>query len=1111
MEKKNLPDVLRGFLHCRRLTVQMIAALLFVFYTSGVAFGVATAQNVKFNVKMSNVAVTSILDYVASNTKYAFLYDDALVAPLPKVTVNSGEVAIEKVLSDCFSGTNVDYTIKNNTIVLSAKSVPTAAAQQPKKVNVTGKVLDSSKKPVVGATVIVLGTSIGAITDDKGSFALTANEGSEVEISFVGMISQKKKIIASTSNMVVELLADAMNVEDVVVVGYGTTSVRDFTGSVARIGAKEIGVKNVSGSSALMQNVAAGVQVSQATGRPGETSRIRVRGATSLKGSNDPLYVIDGIPTDDAAMFDAIPPSDIASIDVLKDASASAIYGSRAANGVVLVTTKKGGLDKKATFNVDYTASHDMQIQNFTMLTGDQFRDYLTRVAVETQRYEPANETAKLILDKNSNYVGTANTDWLDYVKQPAWRHNFNFSASGGSKDVSYYISTSIQDQTGMILGDDLTRYVGRVNLEANITNSFKIGTNLSATYSDQNSSGVSLQQAQGYRPDREVYDAEGNFLMNGSSPNPLASTKEVDNRDSYRFFGTIYGELEIIKNLKLKSSLSANQNMDYTYTFSPSFLDTSNGLAVAGQRDMRGFSTIWDNTLAYVKIMGDHSIDALVGVSFENVENQSLYLSKKGFAQDEIFTNVTGGTDYSQSSDTKTGRGLLSTFFRANYKYKDKYLATFTARYDGSSMFGKNNRYGFFPSGALAWRINKESFLKDVTAIDDIKIKVSAGRTGVQNLTSYSNRDLYTTAVYNGKPAIVHSQLGNPDIAWEQSTLYDAAVDYAFFGHRLSGSFGVYRKDTDGLIWGYSFPSSMAVGSMNRNIGSVRNSGIEFNVKGLIVDTKDLTFSLALNLSHNKNEVTKLETIGAFTAYNGDIIQGSQQALVQGYPMGAFIGYENSGIIQNKETVDALNKYAQDKGKGYYDGDKLYPGMLLYKDLNGDGTVDTNDRTVIGSPDPDLYGGIVAQLKYKNLSLDLDFGFQIGGKKMYSKTYQNVPSQLTGLVDYNLDNAWSKENPSSKVPARYFDQAVLRDTPDMLFDASYFRLQNIRLSYELPKFVKLNMRSSLFISATNLFTITSYPGTDPATVSGSGNFGGNYESSYPGMRTISFGAKLNF
>lgn len=1109
MEKKHLFANPKGFLNGRWLGTQLLIAIL-VLCTTGASAIATYAQSAKFNIKMNNVRIGNVLDYIAKNSEFTFFYDDKIIESLPNVSVNSTDATVEDVLTTCLKGTNINYTIKNKTIVLSRnENVAPKQLEQVKKITIKGKVIDNAKKPVPGATVIVTNSTTGAITDEKGSFVLTVNEGASIEVSFIGYKTEIIKITSAMKNLVVELKDDAFKVEDVVVVGYGTTAVKDFTGSVARITAKDIGVKNVAGASALMQNVASGVQVSQSTGRPGETSRIRVRGATSLTGSNDPLYVIDGVPTDDASMFDAIPASDISSIDVLKDASASAIYGSRAANGVVLVTTKKGSFDRKATFNVDYSASHDIQIKNFRMLDGDEFRSYLTDLAEKTQKYQPDNKTAKQILATGNGFLGSANTDWFKEVQQPAWRHNINMSASGGSKAISYYISGSIQDQKGMVIGDDLTRYVGRVNLDANITNSFKIGTKMTATYEDRQVSGTTLQASQGFRPDLPIYDQDGSYYWN-TGPNPVASTKKINDNDNYRFTGTVYGELEIIKDLKLKSSLSANQYVNSTYTFDPSFL-SSRKEAVASQSNGRGFSTIWDNTLTYNKLIGDHSIDALIGLSFENVESQSLYLAKKGYALDEIFINVAGGSDFSQANDSKNGRGLLSTFFRANYKYKDRYLLTFTARYDGSSMFGKNNRYGFFPSGAIAWRISEESFLKNARAIDDIKFKISAGKTGVQNMSSYSNRDLYSTVIYNGQNGISHSQIGNRDIAWEESTLYDAAVDYAFFGNKLTGSFGYYRKDTEGLIWSYAFPSSMAVSTMNRNIGSVRNQGLEFNVRGTVLQKNDISLVLGLNLSHNKNKVIKLEKDGAFTSYNGTIIQGSGQVLAEGYPMGSFLGYEFNGIIQDINRVQELNEYAGTKGKGYYDGVNLSPGMLEYKDLNGDGTIDNKDQTIVGTPDPDLYGGLMAQFKFKDLSIDLDFGFQIGGKKQYNKALQNVPNQLVGLVDYNLYNAWSEDNKSSNIPARYLEEGVARTSSMTLYDASYFRLQNIRVSYDLPTWKKMNMRPTVFISASNLFTITSYPGTDPATISNTGNFGGNYDSSYPGLRTISFGAKLNF
>lgn len=442
-----------------------------------------------------------------------------------------------------------------------------------------------------------------------------------------------------------------------------------------------------------------------------------------------------------------------------------------------------------------------------------------------------------------------------------------------------------------------------------------------------------------------------------------------------------------------------------------------------------------------------------------------------------------------------------------------DRYLFTFTARYDGSSMFGSNNRYGFFPSGAIAWRLSQEDFLKDVRFIDDLKIRFSAGTTGTQNLTSFSNRDLYEAGSYNGRPAIIHSQVGNRDIRWEKSVLYDFGVDFSFFNYKLAGSIGGYIKNTNDLIWAYDFPSSSVGGSMsmNRNVGSVTNRGVEVNLTSHLIANKDWDLHLSFNLAHNKNKVTKLVAEGATqTAMKGVIVQGSSnQVLAEGYPMGAFLGYAHNGIIQSWDRVNELNAYAQELGQDYYNGNELKPGNQELVDMDGNGKIESYDRVIIGSPDPDVYGGFTADVRYKRFSLFANFGYQIGGQKLYNKAIQNLPGQLCGLIDYGLDDRWSPENPNATLPALYIGEGVPSFTDLELFDASFFRLQEVRLTYDLPlgKVVK----GQVYLAATNLFTITSYPGTDPATVSTSSNYGGNYETStYPGFRSLSVGIKFN-
>lgn len=904
---------------------------------------------------------------------------------------------------------------------------------------------------------------------------------------------------------------DSHLIEDVVVVGYGTSSVKDLTGSVASVGARQLDNLNTPNVSSMLQNMAAGVQVSQNTGRPGEVVRVRVRGATSLTGSNDPLYVIDGVPVEDPKTLDILSSSDIQSMDVLKDASSAAIYGSRAANGVVIITTKKGSNDSKPTVNFNYRFTADTQIQNFKILYGDEWRNYIMKFAQQTLIYDPSNETAADILNV-PNYLGSANTNWFKEVKQGAWRHDFDLSVAGGSKNSKYRVALSILDQQGMVIGDEMKRYNARIVNDYDITSYFRIGLNASFNLTNQHNSGTSMFTAQGTRPDLSVYDEEGNYDMTTGSPNPVANTNRKDVSKIYRGLGTIYGEVDIWDGLKFRTSLSGNLMTQERETFSPSYLSRQE-IAYGQETHARSYKTVFDNLLSYNKEFNEkHTVDALIGISFENSKFKNMNASGNTYPDDDIYTNIGSASVISGVNDGSSSSGLFSSFGRINYKLLNRYLFTFTGRYDGSSMFGANNKYGFFPSGAIAWRISEESFMKDVDFVNELKLRGSVGVTGTQNLSAYGSRDLYGAINYGELPGIIHSQTGNRDIRWEKSTQYDLGIDFSLWDNRVRGSLTGYYKDTQDLIWRFNFANSTMAGSMYRNIGAVTNKGVEFNVTTYILDTPDWGVDVSLNLSKNKNKVTKLVPDGAIrNAMDNVIIQsqgGLQQVLAEGYPMGAFFGFEYNGIIQDWDRVEALNDYAKEKGQTYYDGSKLRPGELEIKDLDGNGKIDDGDRVIIGKPDPHFYGGLTGNVRFKDFTLFANFGFQVGGKKLYGKTLQNMPAQLTGLIDYGLNDRWSDENPNAKYPALYIGNGVARATDMNLHNASYFRLQELRLSYNLPfeKYVK----GQVFMSTTNLFTITSYPGTDPATINSGSNYGGNYETSYPGIRSFSVGFKVS-
>lgn len=1077
------------------------------------------AQNEKITLNIKAKPAKTILKEIEKQCTFTFIFSGSTINSGKITSLNVSNERLEDVLKLICKEINCEYSFAGKQIILApANEVKdnSGAVKESRTANpleIKGKVLDEKQLPLAGAVVMADGNNrIYAVADSRGEFSIKVPQGTVyLSVNIMGYDPQRVILIKGKSEYVISLIPKAVDLSEVVVVGYGTTTVRDLTGSIASINSKDIANRNVIDATSLMQNMAAGVQVSQSTGKPGEAVRVRVRGATSLTGSNEPLYVIDGVPMDDKSPLNGISPVDIETIDILKDASAAAIYGSRAANGVVIVTTRRGRLDQKASFSFNYSGSTDVQIENFRLLEGDEFRSFVTDIAQKTLLVNPSNSTAISLLNPTSGALRTASTNWFNEVKQPAARHNFDLSASGGTKTNNYFISASVMDQMGMVKGDELRRYNARVNFDVNITPKLKIGTRNSASYSKSEASGTSMFTAQGFRPDLPVYDENGGYFYLNSF-NPVANLNKINSTDSYRFNGMIYGELEIIKDLILKSSLAGTVDFGYNYSFTPSYLNTSKD-AFASERNSRYSKTVFDNTLSYKKEINDRNyFDAMVGISFENSASISSYLAKSKFALDEIYTNVSSGTNFSSASSTATGRGLQSSFVRANYRFDDKYLATFSARYDGSSMFGVNNRFGFFPSAAIAWRINKESFLKDIKEINDLKVKISAGKTGVQNMSEYANRNLYSSGEYMDIPGIYHSQLSNDDITWERSTQYDASVDFALFDYRLSGSFGVYRKDTEDLIWSYAFPSTMAVGSIYMNVGAVRNLGVELSVKGVAIDKNDLKLELSINIASNKNRVTSLVPQGAVVNSSGTTVQGSgNEVLAVGYPMGSFFGYEYNRIIKDIATITELNNLAKAKGLTYYDGNALYPGHLEYRDMNDDGTITVTDRTIIGSPDPDLFGGMTASLTWKRFNLFANFGYQLGGSKIYGKAFQNLPNQLTGLVDFNLYNRWSPENPDAVIPASYIGEGVARLNRLAIFDASYFRLQDFRVTYDIPKINNVNIQGQVYISATNLFTITSYPGVDPATVNTFGNYGGNYESSYPGLRTFSFGLKLNF
>lgn len=988
---------------------------------------------------------------------------------------------------------------------------------------IRGKVTDDKGEPIVGANVWVKGTTTGVATDANGDYSLRIGpDAKSLNASFIGYSEAEKGIMPGVEIYNFSLMPEARKLDEVVVVGYGTTRLKDLTGAVSSINASQLEKEPVMNVASALQGKAAGVQVSLASAKPGEPVKIRVRGSTSLEGTNEPLYVIDGIPSEQADMI-AINPDDIQSVDILKDASAAAIYGSRAANGVVLITTKRGVQSEKPQLGIKYFTNFDTQIENFSILNADQFREVIMNAAVNTLKVDPTNKTAQSI--KDGTILKDADTDWYKLLSQKAYTNNVEFSVRGGSSVLKYFTSFGMSFQNGVLKGDHLKRYTGRVNLDWDITPMVKFGTNLSLSYTDQAREGQGLWQIKQFRPDIPVYAEDGSYYKIGTTDNPVAKTQITNTNDLYRFNGTVFGEVQVIPGLRVRSTFSLAKHFNLSHQYYPSFLQEGNNYNTYSGRAVRGTAesvrTLWDNTLSYQNIFKEiHSLDALFGVSFERYKSGDFDATGVDFPMDVILNNLSSATTPYDVGGDDSENGLVSVFGRFNYKLMEKYLFTFTARFDGSSKFGSHNRFGFFPSAAFAWKIDQESFLQDVQEIDELKFRISAGVTGTQNIGDYNNKNLYGPNDFLGKPGIVPTTLGNDDLRWERTKQFDIAVDYAFLDYRLSGTIGWYYKNTNDLLWRIDFPTSLQPFSgMYKNVGRVQNKGFEWVVDARIFRETEVKWNLSFNLSVNRNKVKYLVPEGAQEWAGNGVVQGSgTEVLAEGYPVGAVLGYRTDGIFQSWEQIKEYDLRVQQMTGGtvsYYYSSETKPGQIIYSDVNGDGYISSKDRVIIANPEPKFQGGFSSDVSWKDLSLYLMFTYSAGAERVYNNTLQNIAGSLNNLIDYNLYNRWSEENTSSRLPALYVDDPVPATNNLMVHKASYLKLSHLRIQYNLPVLwdAKYYKGGQVYFAIANLFTITRYPGIDPASVgSATANFGGNYDSDiYPGVRSYTIGLRLNF
>lgn len=1011
---------------------------------------------------------------------------------------------------------------------------------------ITGKVTSASDGSVLpGVTVQIKGISKGTQTDASGSYSLSvSNNQKSVIFSFVGFTSQELEI-GSKSVINVSLKENVKSLEEVLVVGYGTQIKRDMTGNVAKIKSSDIADMPVPTFDQALQGKAAGVLVNAGSGKLGQGIRINVRGQSSISANTQPLFVIDGIPlTTNNLSFQYgstnpladINPQDIESMDILKDAAASAIYGARGANGVIIITTKKGKAGQTRV-NFGYQVGSSTPTKKLQFLNTEQYVKFYRQAAANSDRIDgldqadPDSYTSYMENFYVTQSLGTfgtpqqTSTAWGDLAYQDAPMNQYDMNITSGSEKTSIFMSGQYLDQKGILVGNALTRATGRMNLEHALTDRFKVGINMSMSRTlNKRLSGDrqfdNPMQMVALPPMTPSTDpATG--LPTGSLPgdasipyyyNPLVNIGNAFyNTTVNRTISSVYGQLKITKDLYLRSEYGVDVLSQLEEQFYNSLTARNTGVpgGLGRSRTVRVENFNTNNFLGYTKAFDKHIFDATLGFSFQKSETKRHFIEGQDFPSDSYQT-IFAAARKTDGNSSETAFSFLSYFARANYKFNDRYLLGVSARIDGSSRFGTNQRYGFFPAASLGWVVSEEEFLKNNKSISFLKVRTSFGRTGnaeigadgsgaSTNTINFPQRGLYAgDAGYGTIPGQRPIQLANPDLSWETTDQFDLGVDFGFFNNRLSGEVDIYQKNTSNLLLNVNVPGSSGFATQTRNIGKLQNKGIEFviNSDNLVGQFK---WKTSVNIAKNANKVTDIQ---------GQIIEGglnNMSRAVEGEPIGTFFTAEYAG-------VDPANGNA-----------------LWYKNTkNTDGSIDRSttsvytqaQRVVVGKALPDWTGGMTNTFSYKGFDLSIFINGQLGNEINFYGVgrYSSANGRFEDNQTVDQLNAWTPDNRNTNIPeARLFFNNGAQPSSRFIQDGSFLRLRTVTFAYNLPKSIlskaKIN-NMRVYVSAQNLATLTKYTGWDPEVNADDvvSNIAQGYDFyTAPQARTITFGINLGF
>jgi len=1099
----------------------LLSFTLFITFFSGVSVAQGS-ENMTFK------TLHGLFQHIESEGKYKIFYQNNQVDINTKITVDPHEADITKLLTQALTGTNLSFKIVKNQIAIIKKNKTTT--QQEGSV-VKGRIIDNTGETLIGVSIVLKGTTIGTVTDLQGNYKLTvSNLNDTLVFSYIGYKEVTEPIRGRTEiNITMKISAFLLN--EVVAVGYGVKKQTDIIGAVSVIKSKQISSLPVANISEALQGKATGVSITQNTGAPGDGTSIRIRGTGTIN-DNSPLFIIDGVPTKNA---DAIPPSDIQSISILKDAATASIYGSRASGGVVLITTKKGEEGK--------------MILNFNTYTGLQVAGNLTKMCNKDQYIELYNEAAtndgrSLITPEMADTL--PNTNWWNEIFRPAIITSTDLSVSGGSKNINYLVSGNYFYQDGIILNSGYKRYSFRASINSDLSKKIKIGTNINLSSSTTNKVGNSgdgyggnggsvVRYAFFRTPIYPVFDKNGNYIdyyskqaqYFGDGYNPVGFAKKYDWKiTNNRLLGNIYLNWKITDNLTFRT----DYGLDYFDNGSKRFDENwgynlrINNPNTLTQQSITSSQQTWKNTLIFNKSFSEsHHLNVMAGTEAIHSDLIGLSASAQNFP-DQIpsLRYLSNGTTNQRVNGWQSQWTLLSFFGRASYDYKEKYYAQVVLREDGSSRFGSNYPWAFFPAMALGWRIDKESFMSNIRFVSYLKLRASAGTLGNQEIGDYSFASLITSGSYypfgtNSLSGYYLSNQGNENLRWESQTQIDIGLDLGLFDNKLFMYIDYYNKLTnDVLVRAPLPPSSGSATPPYINAGKIKNSGIELeaNYKNTIGQLK---FNLGLVASHVSNKVLSLYRDAPIPA--GRIDNGVYATLTEeGYPVGSFYLYEMEGIFQNQTDIFTHA----------FQGNNIKPGDVKYKDISGpngtpDGIIDSYDRAHVGSPIPDFTMGINLGLNYKKWDFNL-FAQGVYGNKIYWQAAQDIEGfyRAFNITQRVYDDRWTGTGTSNTQPRVSWSGATNNKKPStrFLFDGSYIRLKNITLGYTFNHISQHKNKMKTFrvyLSTQNLFTFTKYPGLDPEMQTSNnstsdGDLAKNIDwGTYPMARVFTVGLNMSF